>query len=84
MVQETHPLLKGNTRLLAQYQWLCFMTIFLVVVVLSFVYAVGFFLPMLMVVGPLGSGPTHRVAANAAKPFFGLPLDAAQPFLQLL
>ena len=38
MVQETHPLLKGNTRLLAQYQWLCFMTIFLVVVINATLY----------------------------------------------
>jgi len=35
---ETHPLLKGNTRLLAQYQWLCFMTIFLVVVINATLY----------------------------------------------
>jgi len=38
VVQETHPLLKGNTRLLAQYQWLCFMTIFLVVVINATLY----------------------------------------------
>jgi len=33
-----HPILWGNTRLLAQYQWVCFLTLFIVILLNAILY----------------------------------------------